>query len=303
MPLALHARRAPAGRSRRARAARRRASCAGSARTRPCRPCSARGRRRRSACDPAPTRAARRPSPSASTKYDASSPTRNSSSTRRSPAAPKRRSTIAARTVSSAVARSSAITTPLPAARPSAFNTTGIAELARRDRVERRVRGIADAEARRRHAVPRHEVLRERLARFERRGGLGRTDDRAPRGREQVDDAEAERQLGSDDGEIHRFALRDVQDRARVRRCRRARSARARRFRDCPGRRSPSSRRARAASFHAIACSRAPPPTTRIFMESRLIPCWTRVWSVQRRDGNDGANGEHGPENFFRLFR
>ena len=73
----------------------RRASSAGSARTRPCRRCSARGRRRRCACDPAPTTAARRRAPSASTKYDASSPTRNSSSTTRSPAPPKRRSTIA----------------------------------------------------------------------------------------------------------------------------------------------------------------------------------------------------------------
>ena len=63
--------------------------------------------------------------PSDSTKYDASCPTRNSSSTTRSPAPPNRRSTIASRTAASAVARFSAITTPLPAARPSAFTTTG----------------------------------------------------------------------------------------------------------------------------------------------------------------------------------
>ena len=52
-------------------------------------------------------------------------PSRHSSITTRAPASPKRRSRIIAVTVASAVAASAATTTPLPAARPSAFSTTG----------------------------------------------------------------------------------------------------------------------------------------------------------------------------------
>ena len=63
--------------------------------------------------------------PSQKRKKDTSGPDRHSSTTRRSPAAPNRRSLIAATTAASALAWSSAITTPLPAARPSAFRTTG----------------------------------------------------------------------------------------------------------------------------------------------------------------------------------
>ena len=76
-----------------ARAPRRRAD---SARTRPCRPYSARGHRRRSACDPAPSRSGRPARRRDTTKNDTSGPVRHSSMTSRSPAAPNLRSAIAA---------------------------------------------------------------------------------------------------------------------------------------------------------------------------------------------------------------
>ena len=87
-----------------------------------------RDRRRRRACDPAPSRAAPRARRRSARRYDSSGPVRHSSITSRAPASPNRRSRIIAVTAPSAVAASAATTTPLPAARPSALSTTGIAE-------------------------------------------------------------------------------------------------------------------------------------------------------------------------------
>ena len=64
-----------------------------------------------------------------------------------------------------------------------------------------------DAKARGRHAVARHERLRERLARLEPRRGRGRTEQQPAVGREAIGDAEAQRQLGADDGEVDLLAL------------------------------------------------------------------------------------------------
>ena len=175
--------------------ARRPASRAGSARTRPCRRCSDPGRRRRCACDPARSRAARTRAVGEHEERhfwpDEELLEHDAIAGVAERPIDHRRSIAAVR----GVARSSAITTPLPAARPSAFITSGkpnspaaIASSACRSRV-------ADAKARGRHAVARHEVLRERLARLEARGRLRRTDDRAAVGREHVDDAATERQL------------------------------------------------------------------------------------------------------------
>ena len=55
--------------------------------------------------------------------------------------------------------------------------------------------------------VPRHERLRERLARFEACGGRGRTEEQPSVCREAIGDAKAQRQLGTDDGEVDLFAI------------------------------------------------------------------------------------------------
>ncbi len=61
-----------------------------------------------------------------------------------------------------------------------------------------------------------HEIFRERLARFERRRALCRTDDRTPVGGKHIDNAKTERQLGTDDGQIHFLAGRDFEQPCRV---------------------------------------------------------------------------------------
>jgi hypothetical protein len=65
--------------------------------------------------------------------------------------------------------------------------------------------------------MPFHEDFRKRLARFERSGGLCRSNDCPSVGRKAIDDANAERQLRTYDGEIDRLARRDIQERAGVR--------------------------------------------------------------------------------------
>ncbi len=65
------------------------------------------------------------PVPSESAKNDASSPTRNSSITTVSPESPKARASRHCATARSASSRVWHTTTPLPAARPSAFTTSG----------------------------------------------------------------------------------------------------------------------------------------------------------------------------------
>ena len=64
--------------------------------------------------------------------------------------------------------------------------------------------------------MPRHEVLGERLARFERRRRLRRPDDGAAVGREHVDDSSTERKLRPDDREIDRLTSGDIQQIERV---------------------------------------------------------------------------------------
>ena len=95
------------------------------------------------------------------------------------------------------------------------------AELAGAHRRERLVERLARAEARRRHVVPRHERLRECLARFEPRGRGGRSEEQPAFGRESIGDAEAQRQLGTDDGEVDLLAIGERQSARRDRRDRR----------------------------------------------------------------------------------
>ena len=64
--------------------------------------------------------------------------------------------------------------------------------------------------------MARHEVLGERLARFERRRGLRRSDDGAAIGREHVDDSPTQRKLGPDDCQIDGLTSGHVQQLARI---------------------------------------------------------------------------------------
>jgi hypothetical protein len=59
--------------------------------------------------------------------------------------------------------------------------------------------------------VPRHECLCERLARFECGGGLGRADERAAGRREGIGNAQTERKLRTDNGEVDAFTLGERQ--------------------------------------------------------------------------------------------
>ena len=99
------------------------------------------------------------------------------------------------------------MTTPLPAARPSAFSTTGKPNSPARHGIERLVERLAGAETRRRHAVARHERLRERLARFQAGRSGGRAEQQPPVGRESIGDAQAQRQLRTDHGEVDLLTL------------------------------------------------------------------------------------------------
>ena len=250
--------------------ARRPASAAGSARTRPCRRCSGRGRRRRCACDPAPT--------TCGTK-------RAAVGRGRSTTPPARRETLRARrgrrrrrtggrpsprrTVASARRAILGDHDALAGRQAVGLDDEREARAHRaRSTSQRLLRGRADPEARRRHPVPRHEVLRERLARLERGGRPRRTDDR--RGRPRRTGPTTPRLSGSSGPTTVRstpsrsaMASRAAGSARRPPGC----TGRCGRCRDCPGAQTTSTRRARAPSVQARACSRPPPPTTRIFMD------------------------------------
>ena len=66
--------------------------------------------------------------------------------------------------------------------------------------------------------VPRHEILRECLARFETRRGRSGTEQQPAVVRKPVGDAEAEREFRSDDGEVDLFAGGERRDRIDIRR-------------------------------------------------------------------------------------
>ena len=81
----------------------------------------------------------RKCSPSEKTRKEASRPVRHSSSRTLSPASPKTRRRIIRSTVASACCRSRAITTPFPAASPSALTTSG------KPRSPRRIEAVASS--------------------------------------------------------------------------------------------------------------------------------------------------------------
>ncbi len=84
-----------------------------------------------------------------------------------------------------------------------------VAELAPCDLAQRRVGRVADAETRGRYAMAGHEILRERLARLQPRRASGGTDNRKPVGVEEIDDAAAEGNLRTDNGQVNLLAHGD----------------------------------------------------------------------------------------------
>ena len=65
--------------------------------------------------------------------------------------------------------------------------------------------------------MARHERFRERLARFEPRGRGGRSEEQPAVVGEAIGDAEAQRQLGADDGEVDLLAFGERSERRRGR--------------------------------------------------------------------------------------
>ena len=127
-------------------------------------------------------RSARARAPSQTTKNDTSGPVRHSSITSRSPAAPNRRSRH--RCDDGRLGRCAIVRDhdAFAGGEPVGLQHDRQAELAR----SRRTRSASSSDSRRakargRHAVARHERLRERLARFEARGRGGRPEEQPAR--------------------------------------------------------------------------------------------------------------------------
>ena len=149
------------------------------------------------------------------------------------------------------------MTTPLPAARPSALTTSGYPSSPRASGGERRVCGVADAEARGRHPCRAMKSFANDLARLERRRLRGSGPHDRELGGEEIDDAEAERQFRADDREVDASRVGDRQqapaDSATSAGTHRARPA----MPGLPGAQTTSDTSRSRASFQASACSRA----------------------------------------------
>ena len=133
-------------------------------------------------------------SPSTRAKKLASSPTRNSSMTTSAPAAPNapaKQASMAA----VAASRVSAMTTPLPAARPSALTTIGSGCVGQIGLGGARVREAAVGGGG--NARTRAEVLGEALRALELGGRLGRAEHLDPGGGQIVGEAGHQRRLGA----------------------------------------------------------------------------------------------------------
>ena len=114
---------------------------------------------------------------------------------------------MAALTACSAVARSLRHHHALAGGQAVGLDDQRVAEFSRANRSQRVGSGRADAVARGRHRVALHEILRERLAGFELRRRLRRTEDAAALGFETVGKARGQRRFGADDGQIDAFVI------------------------------------------------------------------------------------------------
>jgi hypothetical protein len=93
----------------------------------------------------------------------------------------------------------------------------GESEFVATDDLHRGVGGLANLSARCGDPVAGHERLRERLARFERGRRLRRAEDQPPVFMKPIDDTATERQLGTDDREVDRFARGECDERVGIR--------------------------------------------------------------------------------------
>ena len=149
-------------------------------------------------------------SPSTRAKKLASSPGRNCSITISSPAAPNRCSASISRAAARASSRVWAITTPLPAASPSALTTTGSGRVAMKDSAARR--SVKRPYSRRRNAVARAQVLGERLGSFQPRRRGGGAESLDARFFEPVDESRDQRRLGTHDDEVDTLLPGEAED-------------------------------------------------------------------------------------------
>src|SRR5689334_9663765 len=105
---------------------------------------------------------------------------------------------------------------PFARCQPVGFDDEGVTEIATGDVTKRVIRRVARPESRRGYSMTRHELLRERLARFQ----CGRCrrwpDDRSSLAGKQIDDAMTQRNFRTDDSEIDLFTFSNGEERVRV---------------------------------------------------------------------------------------
>ena len=187
--------------------------------------------------------------------------------------------------------RCAATTTPLPAARPSALTTTPPPRSASSRAYAAASAGSSnDRRAGHRDAGRLGDLVAERLRRLDPRGCRRRAERRDAGRLERVGDAGRERRLRPDDDELDRSAAgraSTIGGRRRARRPRRAiRTRGSSRDPADPGATTISLTPGSAPSFQARACSRPPPPTTRI-----RVGITGRLIGRPRRRRQTGAAG------------
>ena len=154
--------------------------------------------------------------------------------------------------------------------------TVGLDHERRADRADVGARRAGVGEGARgggRDAVAAHQLLGEDLAALELGGGAAGAEDPQPVRLEEVDDAGGQRRLGADDGQVDRALAGEGEQPAACPRRRSARRSATGRIPPLPGAQNSSRTRGLCRSFQARACSRPPPPTTRIRIDSSLSPC------------------------------
>ena len=201
--------------------------------------------------------------PSESTKNDTSSPVMNSSTTTARPASPNAPSSRQRRHGAVGLVEARADDGTLARGEAVGLDHDGRAQLAAVR--AGRLRAREDAKGRGGNPVARHQVLREDLRALDPRRGLARPEDGEAGRAQPIREPEGEGQFRSHDDQIGAAPA------ARARRARRRRRPSRERNRACaampglPGAATRAPRCSLCASFHASACSRPPPPTSRTF--------------------------------------
>ena len=203
--------------------------------------------------------------PSQRAKKESSSPVRNSSRTISVSAVPRRAPEKISAAVDSASAWVLQMTTPLPAARPDALTTTGVAKRGScfADFVDGGAEGVGGGG----DVVALHEVLGEGFAGLEAGGGLGGAEDAESWATSLSTMPRAEGDFGADDGEIGVFAYDDVEEGLEAVDVDGDAAGDLRQCRRCRVRPMTSVTRGEWRRDQTMACSRPPPPITRTFID------------------------------------